>query len=162
MRKLLVLMLIFGIASLANASLVVTTGIIDWEVVGSELIGTGTALGTLNVYLALDVPDYGNPQSVITRSTTPDGTNSDGVWLASGDNGKVVDYVGMWSVIAGDVVGVTQATGEWFRFDITDSSQTIEIWSTGWASLGTIALIPEPTTMALLGLGGLFLRRRKK
>ena len=161
MRKLLVLMLVLGMASLASATLM---GTVDWTVEGGQLIGTGTAEGVVDMCLALDVPNYGNPQAVITLDPTTDGPNTDGVMDIAGNAAKINAYSGMWRVQASDEstdeTTWTQEVGVWFRFDIQDSTETIEVWSSSWVSLGTIPL-PEPMSMVLLGLGGLFLRRRK-
>lgn len=51
-------------------------------------------------------------------------------------------------------------------YAVSSSSETLRIYSPGgdWAAItrsdGTFALVPEPTTLALLALGGLALRRR--
>ena len=69
----------------------------------------------------------------------------------------------VWRVIAGDIAEVTQETGEWFRFNIDTSAATeVYVYDTAFTQLGDGTItVPEPMSMVLLGIGGLFLRRRK-
>ena len=165
MRKLLVLMLVLGMASLASATLV-TVGNVDWEVVGTQLIGTGTATGVYDVIVTYQdgTNAFGLPvtDGMLTLDTSAD--DGAGTWDEAGDGSSISDWYGMWNVYAGEITAETQVVDEvWFSFDIGATEETtVNFWDNGEyvTTIGTI-IIPEPMTMALLGLGGLFLRRRK-
>ena len=54
------------------------------------------------------------------------------------------------------------ATGDWFTVQYSgDVGDFVDVYDDEVEYLGTMEIIPEPITIALLGLGGLFLRRRK-
>ena len=171
MKKLLVLMIILGLSTVANATLSgnsVTDGIVTWGIKNDQLVGHGDSLG---VY-----PD-GGPAPYINGVSadilTPDAscTKATGVNNEAGDLGTVTgpgfyfDYVCMADDANTEALPNQVADADWFQFDIAYTAvTTIEIWtsSDGWsAPVGTITVIPEPITIALLGLGGLLLRRRK-
>ncbi len=56
--------------------------------------------------------------------------------------------------------GTVSGNGAWFRFDSRPSSGTAQV--TALSIDGTMTAVPEPATMALLGLGGLALALRRK
>ncbi len=166
MKKLLVLMLVLGIGAVASAgpivALPVVDGIVTWDQVGSQLIGTGSSVAKYEAYITL--PGYAAPFTTIVPDPTTDGSNA-GVMADAGNAANILQFGGMsYNVVADQVIAegvpASQFVGEWFRFDIPTEGDVV-IWTSGWAEVATIHVTPEPMTMALLGLGGLFLRRRK-
>ena len=168
MKKFLVLTLVLGMASLANATLSFTademTLLVDDTatigIVASEgqtadlgivilLTGPGVMEGGANLVL----PD--DPETYFPLDPSAFGLEGDLAIFADLaipeipvvilQDGPVVEGILFTCTGLGDVV--------------------IEILNpdTGWGVVDTLTVhqIPEPMTLALLGLGGLFLRRRK-
>jgi hypothetical protein len=179
MKKFLILMLVLGMASTASAVLTpITTwtdGICTWtlDIANSKIYGTGTSIAS----------DYLSPliqQSSGTGRLDPTplanlgtGGYKDGTYNAAGDLGNFVDpYAGQsgfegfyWTAQSKDA-GATlpdKALGLWFEADVTYANNDFIMTFYNGAAFETAlqGTIPEPVTIALLGLGGLFLRRRK-
>jgi hypothetical protein len=163
MRKLLILMLVLGMAPLAGATI--------------SLVSTAATVGlsgTTTVQVSSDTADL--PWAGYLGYTHA-GASLTSMWVlpAAGGDAAVAPspggYAGYWWMSAADnaspftiAAGVQfegtllgTATGV-YNFYLYDSN-----WSTPISPSGTFTLtvIPEPMTMALLGLGGLLLRRRK-
>ncbi len=177
MKKMLILMLVLGLASTVNATLTLelreadgTTAVtgdvyrtVDYVlVVSSDSADDGTLGGVYGPgYAASDWDNLGPVDSVRTVLDTGDLSYIN--WYApyQGYEFQAKDssygpgvHVGDWFAI--DLTGL--ALGD-FSFDLLDYrvSSTAAVSSVS----GTVVEIPEPITIALLGLGGLFLRRRK-
>jgi len=169
MRKLLIAMLVLGMASLASATVTITGpgNVMPGGTYSYSLNGTSAETGGVNYagVVWVDYPSYLGMLSNVAMNTTN---------LPGPFNGYNTYYLpDGFQFYTGDSPGTTEVyAGEWYTFDITiptDASISftfgIDILSSGFAILQdgalTISIIPEPMTMALLGLGGLMLRRRK-
>ena len=172
MKKLLILMLVLGMASAANATLSLelvgsplVDGAVTWDVSGMQIIGTGSGV-TAGKWEGSLGPPTG---SAILACACTDAGCGYGYTVASG--------FASCTIIANTFVGSSQTIGEkvqmagaWFVIDISGMSlndtSSLDAYnaSNGWdPKIGTLTIkaVPEPMTIALLGLGGLFLRRRK-
>ncbi len=160
MKKLLVLSLVLGIASLATAGLDLTTD-------GSSVVEISFTVvdGNLEGYdLQLDAAG-----TVELGAAT---LSSNGTWLVapvihSSDatfiriTAGAFPGIGMPGLTANDIVLSVAVTGEG---DVTMSNASVT--TIGGSNLpagllDTVTIVPEPATMALLGLGALVLRRKK-
>jgi len=160
MKKLLVLVLVLAMASLANA--VVWTGAYN---AGTGIVSVSITENAGQMYLALALTDGSGTLSLFAKGTDApvdsamsftmgsgmdfEGYGEGEIWaMAHLTTGTPVFNDGQWLVAT--YTGSTPATATMYEFD----------GSATFTEMGDI-LIPEPITMSLLGLGGLFLRRRK-
>jgi len=185
MKKLLVLMLVLGLASSASAlvvdlraddvdTLAVTLTPLSPTVKVSIYSDTGVAGNYLRV---LTIDNYGATSGLGTFTaltpTVADGNNN------AGPDAKVTNpYFGYsWAYLieakdADPGNPPSLAAGEHFSFDYTatlfdGSQQIVDLRNRdlAWSLIESMTItqvIPEPATIALLGLGSLFLRRRRK
>jgi hypothetical protein len=173
MKKLMFLILVVGIASSANARMVLELQMGDADTV--DIVATAGYLTGDDIYFFVfgdtslvtvsggtvgvkepigpvpkDTEIYDDPIMVPQPPPSP---FSDGVWgligaIAGGDcpPGVIIEEI-EWSLVG----GATEA--EISLFNTTDFVT--------FNTLSTIT-VPEPMTIALLGLGGLFVLRRRK
>ena len=169
MRKFLVVALVLGIASAANAVTIHVDGI---DPGGSIEIGEG-----LSLVISVVGEDASSWLGYIIIEEGGPGALSNAVNLdAAGDMGAVSPYAeagwgsGYELTIAMSPGGTPAvAVGPQFTFDYVGGvlGETTRIslfvdpeYGTP-AALVDITIVPEPMTVILLGLGGLLLRRRK-
>jgi hypothetical protein len=169
MKKLLVLMLVLGITSMAHATYVLTyDGQIDIETDGAGgpwesywILVTPTTDATITGGSLPAVPPL-DASSVFADSDPASNYN-----VPPGEDGKV-GYIGSYSLTP-PFTGVTNAT-ILENFDFTLQPGKTQAVVTLYELNGTSMVytyesditIPEPMTIALLGLGSLFLLRRRK
>jgi hypothetical protein len=196
MKKLLVLALVLSVASMANASLVISVGSDLSSPATESITSTGTlSLGVwtnallgyqdlTNAYYALVCDTTMGTIDIATGTDRAIGADA-AVQLLSlpsqwGTSAATNAFFGLPTNFDGtegaatpvnNVAGVAANTQLESAISYTASAvgaQTIELWistdgQTNATMVGSIAVTqtPEPMTMALLGLGGLFIRRRK-
>ena len=164
MKKLLVLALVLGLASVASAAL-------TWSV-SSVSVGLNES-ATVQISSSTATTYAGGPAWVGNDASTVAEITGISALAAAGGNAAIQDptattWAGWWTVNALDTEEpFTIASGN--QWDVTIKGLAVGSYVIGsdfYASAGandslTITVIPEPMTIALLGLGGLFLRRRK-
>jgi hypothetical protein len=162
MKKVLVLTLVLGLAAVANATVTLSSSALDVPMGTSvTLTVSSDTASSYGGYIALtDLVAGAFGQMSILPGSGPDAAIEDeaiypgyeGVWYFSAASFNPSD-----PIIAGDH----------FQIDYTaqdgSSLVAIQLWDFSEAVVQTINLqnTPEPMTLGLLGLGGLFLRRRK-
>ena len=150
MRKLLVLVVILAMAPVASA-------------VTGTLTDTGTAVELSvgeplsDAYLAI-VSDPGVLSNFVLGADAPTVSSSFGPISIAGQDGEV------WGLGTGP--GEAHIAGVWLAADWASSSA---VWVRAYETVDTVnwtllheIQVPEPMTVALLGLGGLFMLRRRK
>lgn len=164
MKKVLILMLVFGMTSLAGASY--------------DLVGTDQGGGNYDMTLTSDGADpdeywalaIDSGGSLSGLAIGPDAPSLSALWGTFAYNGVsgyfpgLTGELGPFATGQGETkVGGTYLTGSAF----TGSSAWVYMYSSPDTSAGSwtvedSAFLPEPMTIVLLGLGGLFVRRRRK
>jgi hypothetical protein len=167
MKKLFVLMLVLGVASAANAmTLTLVNGdadTVDIDCLDGYVVGDDT-------YFAL-VGDTGKVAvsgGAVVAGVAP--TDSAIYGYDAQLNGlSVAPEDGMWGFL-GDIAGAAKGPGTyvdevaWALVGGATSADLILYGTADFMNIVELAriTIPEPMTMALLGLGSLFLLRRRK
>lgn len=181
MKKLIALILVLGIASFANAALIELS--LDGATNGSGVTQETTV--AVCTYVVIDVHGAAD-HTYLGYVIIQDDSEGGGEWLTddgeggtypkilagAGDMAKVTDYTyagwGFGYELVADYAPGGSVGGAEFEllFHCTSVGDvTITLWEdpdyTTPADTIIIHQIPEPLTIALLGLGGLFLRRRR-
>jgi len=172
MKKMLVLMMVLGLVSVANASVVISVS-------GPATIVAGT---TASYAITLTGDDIGSFDLDFGASNGLATTGNVAIVAAGRDAG--IDYIGTdyitydFEVVGASGIGGAITVGNLVTFDMTAGStlgffdlMVANIWvdtpagadanPTFNALSGIEIVVPEPITVALLGLGCLFIRRRK-
>lgn len=170
MKKLLVLLMVLGLVSSAQAALtlslsattVATDGTVTLDVVSSD-----ASFWTGNLILSDDVMAWNDPVVADWSTGTATGMGNIGgaVYDAAGYHAAieltVASNLEVSNVVAGTQFSIVISGKEagTIYISLQDATTQEEITTNG--SPLALVVTPEPMTLALLGLGGLFLRRRK-
>ena len=172
MKKLLIMFLVLGMASLAQAA------VLELSIDGSKDGAGNTTEITIDICTTITIDVYCNTAApagdtffLAIVAGTGDG-EWDGpsvIYAVMGNAGTLTEYTSdLWEGKTNVYDPETPpGVGKWCELDFhcTDKGDvTIYLTDhTGYVAEDAILVhqIPEPITIALLGLGGLFLRRRK-
>ena len=173
MKKMIALVMVLSIASLASAALTEVLSFVDgvgvtWtlDLAQGKVFGTGTALGTYEGAYLKKTSGVGSiaPTALVDLGA---GGYKDGTYEAAGDLAGVADAEPWWLATADESndPAFAQALGLWFEFDVTPATNgdiVVDIFADAALTEGALqGTVPEPATMVLLGLGALVLRRKK-
>ena len=157
MKKLLVLTLVLGLSSAANAAfdmIVIDEG-------GGDFSLTFTCdADEPDEYFALGITAGGTLSNV---AIGPDAPSMSDIWgpIVPDLSAYLPGLTGWYGVFA-SAAGEVKTPGIWLTADAhIDSIAWVYLYSFDEAMNFTVE-VPEPTTMALLGLGALLLRRHRK
>ena len=168
MKKVLVVMLVLGLASAANAALDlgVSAGPPDNVIPEPGMTGTWTiASGADGAYQGwIEIVDPGVAMVVeaglgFAPGGNPNGDSSQAYWPDYGEwyEFAVVSLNPDDPIVAGDHILVE-------LIGMAEGETTMNVYEYDGVTLVAstpVVVMPEPVTIALLGLGGLFLRRRR-
>jgi hypothetical protein len=166
MKKLLVLLMVLGLATTAQAALSLN--------LSATTVGIG---GSVTLDVVSDDSQQWTGWFVLSEDTyywtNPLAANYSGSWAidaSAGDSGSATVMSGYPAVYTLQAAGTTTPAyaGTQFSIDITGvqlGTIYLALESTiDYSPIApglTLEVVPEPMTIALFGLGGLFLRRRK-
>ena len=189
MRKLLIFILVLGMASAANAGLVISVNgdpdpidseiwLLPSETLWLDIHSVGGDTG--DSFFALVTSGLGVIDGWSGVTNIPDAPDASMLLGPAGPAMNFIGGLGARDGVAGTVGSFTALPpyADGVYFDLIDFHcegegdvliELLEVDSTLWTVTGmpvmdsvVIHQIPEPMTILLLGLGGLFLRRRKK
>lgn len=154
MKKLIALVMVIGFASLATAGIVLDAPltVAPGEVVTVSVVSDlGGVEGAYDAYVYSY--DVALSQPVDLTGGDLSYSSASGSWWAIGAASSTGELVAGAHFTTTFTAG---AAGDVYSIFLSDPAD----W-TAIASTATITVVPEPMTLGLLGLGGLFLRRRK-
>ena len=178
MRKLLILMLVLGMASMANAALSL---LVDGVDAGSEITLTTTdtiwigvdnvsptGQGMFDAFVMIAEESYGVAEAGGSWTGGNAVYSPPGVPAAFASYwGPITGFGDVWYLVNSspttDVAGAGLTGAFEFHCDVLGDDVVINLQDAAAGIVDTLIIhqIPEPMTMALLGVGALLLRRRK-
>ena len=163
MKDVVVLTLVLGLASGANAALTLVNAPTDPINIGESIaiMVNNSEDGAYSGWLEIADPtaaDYdGDP--VFSGAGSPDGKSTLETFVEYPGSYQftVASFDAANPIVAGDHIQVN-------IIGVSEGSSVLTLYANDGVTVldtASITVIPEPMTIALLGLGGLFLRRRR-